>query len=82
MGIKMENEREFGRFEGMVIQKLDNLEQKLDTFQEDINLFKQDIYSRVMQNSQDIAHQKGWMAGLGILGGIIGDFIRSLIFRR
>ena len=78
----MENEREFGRFEGMVIQKLDNVEQKLDAFQEEMSLFRQDIYSRVMQNSQDIAHHKGWVAGLGILGGMLGDFIKSFIFRR
>jgi hypothetical protein len=78
----LENEHARGRFEGMVIQKLDGLEQKLDEMREDLIIFRQDAYERINRNSQDIARQKGWMAAIGLAAGLVGGFIKSFVFKR
>ncbi len=75
-------QREQGRFEGMVIQKLDSLEQKLDELREDLLTFRQDAYERINQNTQDVARQKGWLAAIALVAGAAGGFIKSFIFRR
>lgn len=75
-------EREQGRFEGMVIQKLNSLEQKLDEMRDDLITFRQDAYDRINQNAQDIARQKGWIAAIALVAGVAGGFVKSFIFRR
>jgi hypothetical protein len=78
----MDVEREYGRFEGMVIQKLEGLEQKMDELRGDLITFRQDAYGRINQNSQEIARQKGWMAAIALVAGVAGGFIKSFLFRR
>ncbi len=78
----MDTEREQGRFEGMVIERLDALNQKLDEMREDFVSFRQDAYGRINQNSQDIARQRGWMAAIALVAGVAGGFIKSFVFRR
>ena len=77
----MPDERELGRFEGMVLQKLNDLDRKLDDLGTDISFFKQDTYGRLNQNAQELARQRGWMAGIGVAAGAIGGFIKEFIFK-
>ncbi len=74
--------KEQGRFEGMVIQKLDDLKTGQEEIKEDSKLFKIDIYKKVTKNTTEIARQKGWMAGIAMAAGIVGGFIKGLIFRQ
>ena len=75
-------EREQGRFEGMIVEKLDGLDRKMDEVRLDLGTFRYDAYDRINLNAQEIARQKGWMAAIALVAGVAGGFIKGFVFRR
>lgn len=75
-------DKEQGRFEGMVVQRFDGIEEKLEAIREEQISFRYDAYDRINLNTQDIARQKGWMAAIALVGGTLGGFIKSFIYRQ
>ena len=80
----MMDERDLGRFEGMVIERLDALGEKVDTLRQEFIGFRGDVYSRINKNSQDIARQKGIIGVISLIGGFLAGLVPGLIglFRR
>jgi hypothetical protein len=75
----LEKAKEQGRFEGMIAEKLACIEEAMKSIQVDIGFIRGDTNDRLNINAQDIAKQKGWMAGIGCVAGIIGTFVGTFI---
>lgn len=70
-----------GIFEGEVLAEIKNLTKSFDEFKAEFKEFKKDSGNKIEKNSKDISGQKGIMAGLSIVGGFIGGFVRGMLFK-
>jgi len=73
------SERRRGYWEGQIAQKLDDMNCKIDELRKDFVVFREDAYKQININGREIARQKGWIAGIGLLAGAIGAAIKSLV---
>jgi hypothetical protein len=76
-----EVERRRGQFEGKVLAKIEDLTKSIDEFKVEMRDFRKDSYTKVNQNSKDIAKQKGINGVIATVVSVVTTIVTRIFYK-